>query len=249
MLSRLSVRVTPEGRLHRLNSLPTSMDATPLLETEAILGYSPAGPAVCPRRGPAAAAVRPRRGQTKPALPRRRRRWGGLEPFGFRTADPRPGSRRGAVVTPAAAVFLRESLWPGGRSARSSRPRALPRPLAPPPTRPLRPVIARNTRPLRLTATAGTKLVGAYFFGGISIPADVRRGGSPGGAADWFTTRRPSSYLTHEAGWIKLAPIVQNSCLLRPKAPKLVPTSVWRCVLSNPLGIHRFGGPLPAPTA
>ena len=52
----------------------------------------------------------------------------------------------------------------------------------------------------------------------------------------WFTTRRPSSYLTHGAGWIKLSPIVQNSLLL-PKGPGLFSIPVWRYVLANPLGI------------
>jgi len=33
-----------------------------------------------------------------------------------------------------------------------------------PPTRPLRPVKTDNTCPLRITATAGTKLVGATFL-------------------------------------------------------------------------------------
>ena len=171
MLSRLSVRVTPEGRLHRLNSLPTSMDATPLLETEAILGYSPAAPA-----GPPTAGGGGRSSQRNPATPG----GGGPEGSPQGPAQTATGGRRGAVVTPTAAVFLRESLWPGGRSAptgASKRTGATGGPLAPPPTRPLRPVIARNTRPLRLTATAGTKLVGAYFFGRISIPADVRAGG------------------------------------------------------------------------
>lgn len=49
---------------------------------------------------------------------------------------------------------------------------------------------------------------------------------------------------THEVGWIKLSPIVQNSCLLR-RAPKLVSTSVWRYVLANPRGIIGLVGRYP----
>jgi len=39
--------------------------------------------------------------------------------------------------------------------------------------------MADNTRPLRLTATAGTKLVGAYFSGEIIICPGVRMGTRP----------------------------------------------------------------------
>ena len=38
-----------------------------------------------------------------------------------------------------------------------------------PPTRPLRPVIPDNARPLRITAAAGTKLAGAYSPGTVII--------------------------------------------------------------------------------
>jgi hypothetical protein len=43
-----------------------------------------------------------------------------------------------------------------------------------PPTRPLRPVMTDITRFLRITATAGTKLVEAYFSGGSIISPGVR---------------------------------------------------------------------------
>jgi hypothetical protein len=40
--------------------------------------------------------------------------------------------------------------------------------LADPPTRPLRPIIPNNARPLRLTAAAGTELAGAYSSGTVN---------------------------------------------------------------------------------
>ncbi len=48
-----------------------------------------------------------------------------------------------------------------------------------PPTPPLRPVMTANTSFFRITATAGTKFVEAYFFGGIIISPNVRLDGSP----------------------------------------------------------------------
>ena len=201
------------------------MDATPLLETEMNLGYSPAT----------------------------RRIQANGNPFPYTLANPGcDGFPRESFVRGASSRWSLGQRPPEKVPENSRRACSgffgvfFPPPViaAPPstdmqPTRPLRPVMTDNTRPLRITATAGTKLVGAYFSGEIIIFSSVRLGGRkvfstfpPG----WFTTRRPSSYFTHEKGWIKLSPIVQNSSLL-PWGLELVSTPVWRYVLANPLEI------------
>jgi hypothetical protein len=166
-----------------------------------------------------------------------------------------PGGRRGAVVTPTAAVFLRESLWPGGRSAPTGAPKrtgATGGPLAPPPTRPLRPVIARNTRPLRLTATAGTKLVGAYFFGRISIPADVRAGGfrRPRGLPNRRLVYDPKAFvLLHPRSRLDQAFAHCPKFLSAARSAEARFNFGVAVRSLKPAGDHRFGGPLPTPTA
>lgn len=108
-----------------------------------------------------------------------------------------------------------------------------------PPTCPLRPVMADNTCPLRITATAGTKLVGAYFSREIIIFPGVRRDSGPGPAG-------PASVGLRPEGLHLTSPTAQAGSGFRPlsKIPhccpggrKLVSISVWRCVLTNPRGI------------
>ena len=94
----------------------------------------------------------------------------------------------------------------------------------------LRPVMMNNTCPLRITATAGTKLVGASSLVKVIILTSDR-------------TLRPifkrksfllSSFTQHY--WIKLSLIVQDSPLLA-KSPGLISVPVWLYILSDQLGI------------
>lgn len=83
-----------------------------------------------------------------------------------------------------------------------------------PPTPPLRPVMTANTSFFRITATAGTKFVEAYFFGGIIISPNVRLDGSPQRHRLVYDPKAFLLCFPHALGWIKLSPIVQNSSLL-----------------------------------
>jgi hypothetical protein len=71
-----------------------------------------------------------------------------------------------------------------------------------------------NTSFFRITATAGTKFVEAYFFGGIIISPNVRLDGSPQRHRLVYDPKAFLLCFPHALGWIKLSPIVQNSSLL-----------------------------------
>jgi hypothetical protein len=134
------------------------------------------------------------------------------------------------VVNPPTAGSLRGRIWPGQRGARKfpiSPPTAIKRreggrlrsPVRPP-TRPLRPVMTDNTRPLRFTATAGTKLVGAYFSGESIISPSGRMDDGFGG----FSGKPPRRQLRRResvppGGWPGGGPVVGRPAPLSPPPP------------------------------
>jgi len=90
-----------------------------------------------------------------------------------------------------------------------------------------------NTCPLRITATAGTKLVGAFFLPSVKITEYVRYKNSQIKLSSIFVGLRPEDLLIiipHEMSWIKLAPIVQYSSLL----PSLEVWPVSQCHCGGP---------------
>jgi hypothetical protein len=92
-----------------------------------------------------------------------------------------------------------------------------------PPVGPLRPVNPGNARDLRLTATAGTKLVVPYSWGTVN-PAQKCTGLHPPQKA--FTPRRASS--ATRCRWVRLSPIAQDSRLLPPVGVGPVSQCPWR---------------------
>ncbi len=112
-----------------------------------------------------------------------------------------------------------------------------------PPTPPLRPVKTANTSLFRITATAGTKFVEAYFFGGIIISPNVRLDGSP-----------QRHRLVYDPKAFFLCPPrirLDQACA---HCPKFLTAALGAGALFNsgvavrsrkPAGDHRFGGPLP----
>jgi hypothetical protein len=192
MLSVLSVRGTLDHRLRRLVSLPTSMNSTSPLETEASPGLlssheDPDGPAKNPSSGE---FRRPR--------------------CFLCTRSHSPSDR-----LPSGEDLVRRDKVRGqlSQSFCDWFHRAAPS-LVRPPTPPLRPVMTANTSLFRITATAGTKFVEAYFFDGIIISPDVRLDGSPQRHRLVYDPKAFFLCLPHALGWIKLSPIVQNSSLL-----------------------------------
>jgi hypothetical protein len=91
-----------------------------------------------------------------------------------------------------------------------------------------------NTRPLRFTAAAGTKLAGASPTSNVIILLVVLS----------FTTYDRSSLNGHY--WIKLSLIVQDSSLLPPVGVWPFSVPVWLCDLLAQLGIIGLVGPYPA---
>ena len=101
-----------------------------------------------------------------------------------------------------------------------------------PPTCALRPVIPNNASPLRITAAAGTELAGASSAGVITSPPKE------------LYNPRPSSLTRH--GWIRLAPIVQDSpTAASRRSLGRVSVPVWLIILSNQLWIVGLVGHYP----
>jgi len=112
--------------------------------------------------------------------------WATLKPWGRTAQRGGPAAPLVSGLTPPATGFLRGRLWSGETKVADSFPgpfeagsRCAAASMIRPPTPPLRPVMTANTSLFRITATAGTKFVEAYFFGGIIISPDVRLDGPP----------------------------------------------------------------------
>lgn len=167
MLSGLSVRVTPDHRLRRLVSLPTSMNSTSPLETEASPGLlssheDPDGPG----------------GADSSASPLRPRCFLSTRSHSHDDRLPKEALARRDKVRGLLPTTPWDPPSPPGEEAERRFRSAAPS-IVRPPTPPLRPVMTANTSLFRITATAGTKFVEAYFFGGIIISSNVRLDGSP----------------------------------------------------------------------
>lgn len=100
-----------------------------------------------------------------------------------------------------------------------------------------------NTRLFRITATAGTKFVEAYFFGRIIISPNVRFDGSP-----W------RHRLVYDPKAFFLCPPRIRLDQAFAHCPKFLTAALGAGALFNsgvavrshkPAGDHRFGGPLP----
>ena len=79
------------------------------------------------------------------------------------------------------------------------------------PTNLLRPIILNNASSLRITATAGTKFVGAYSLANVIIFTS-KKTLQPTPIVKLKESFLPSSFTQHY--WIRLSSIVQNSSLL-----------------------------------
>ncbi len=112
--------------------------------------------------------------------------------------------------------------------------------LARPPTRPLRPVIPNNARPLRITAAAGTELAGAYSYSTVKLQASY----SCTTSSHTKGLYTPKSFITHAAllgQAFAHCPIFPTAASRRSLARVSVP--VWPSTLSGRLPISALVRP------
>lgn len=165
------------------------------------------------------------------------------------------GGRRGAVVTPTAAVFLRESLWPGGQSAPAGAPqkdRGHRRPAGTAAYAPFTPSHSAKHSPPPSYRDCWHEI-----GRGILFRPDQHSGRRKRRRIS-AARRRPNRRLVYDPkAFILLHPRsrLDQACAHCPKFLSAARSAEARfnfgvAVRSlKPAGDHRFGGPLPTPTA
>ena len=112
-----------------------------------------------------------------------------------------------------------------------------------PPTRPLRPIIPSNARPLRITAAAGTELAGAFFCGTVK-PEPYS---NPGCSFRRTELYNPKAFIAHAAS---LRQAFAHCAIFLTAASRRslgrISVPVWPITLSGRLPIVALVGRYPA---